>query len=406
MKILLVNKYFHLKGGSEKVFFNEANLLQNRGHQVIFFSMRDGRNISCAQSDYFINRIDYEQPAGIKEQLRQSLKILYSFEAKKKIEKLIEREKPEIAHLHNIYHQISPSIIHSLKKYGIPIVMTLHDYKMVCPSYAMWRNGQICERCRQGRHYWCFLTHCTKGSYAKSLLNVMEMYLHHQILHVYDLIDVFISPSRFLLGKVKEMGFKNKISHVPYSFDVGYHEPKYTAEDNTFCYFGRLSPEKGLFTLLAAVKRTKAELKIIGEGPLKEKLIAKVREDDIKGINFLGYKSGEALNNEVKSSLAVIIPSEWYENYPNVILESFAFGKPVVGARIGGIPELVKDGETGLTFNAGDSDDLRQKIRLLLRDRDLVVRMGKRARKFIEENLNPEKHYQDLINVYRTVLGR
>jgi len=130
-------------------------------------------------------------------------------------------------------------------------------------------------------------------------------------------------------------------------------------------------------------------------------LMAKVREEDIKGINFLGYKSGENLNNEVRSSLAVIISSEWYENYPNVILESFAFGKPVVGARIGGIPELVKDGETGFTFKAGDQEDLREKIGLLLKDRDLVIRMGKRARKFVEENLNPEKHYQDLMRVYQ-----
>lgn len=407
MKILLVNKFFYLKGGSERVFLEEADLLKRNGHQVAFFSMFDKRNLSCPQSKYFINHIDYETPVkNIKQKMSQSLKMLYSFEAKEKVEELLNDYQIDITHLHNIYHQISPSILDVFVKYKIPTAMTLHDYKLVCPSYSMLADGKPCEKCKTGKYFWCLLKKCTKGSYAKSLLNVVEMYLHHKILHIYDKIDVFISPSMFLKKKLKEMGFKKEIVHLPNFINAKDYLPKYSFDEKIICYFGRLSEEKGLFTLLNAVKGIDVKLKIIGDGPIKENLKFKVRSEKLDNVDFLGYKSGRELKNEIRSSTTVVLPSEWYENNPKTVLEAFALGKPVIGARVGGIPELVKDGRTGLTFERGNSDDLRSKIESLLKDPQQITEMGKKARQFVEESFNPEKHYRQLMKIYQLAMEK
>lgn len=404
MKVLLVNKLFFPRGGSERVFFSEADLLKRKGHQIAFFSMFDQRNLSCPQSKYFISHIDYETPVNIKLKILQSLKMLYSFEAKKKLKELLNDYQIDIVHLHNIYHQISPSILDVFARYKIPIVMTLHDYKLVCPSYSMFVDGKPCEKCRNGRYFWCLFKKCTKGSYAKGLLNVVEMYLHHKILHIYDKIDVFVSPSRFLKEKLKEMGFKKEMVYLPNFINAKDYLPKYNSNGKIICYFGRLSKEKGLFTLIEAVKRIDIKLKIIGDGPIKKDLEEKVRRENLENVSFLGYKSGEEFKEEVRNSRIVVLPSEWYENYPRSVMEAFALGKPVIGARIGGIPELVKDGGTGLTFEPENSEDLREKINFLINNRDKVIEMGRNARKFAEKELNPEKHYKQLMEIYQKVV--
>jgi glycosyltransferase involved in cell wall biosynthesis len=401
MKVLMANKYFYLKGGSERVFFNDAALLEEMGDQVIFFSMKDEKNRSSPWSDYFVEAIAYEEKAGLKETISRAARIIYSFEARRKLDRLIDREKPDIAHLHNIHHQLSPSIIHALKKRKIPVVMTLHDYKMVCPVYTMLRRGHPCEECSGGKYYRCLANRCTKGSYSKSLINTIEMYLHHRVMKIYDLVDVFIAPSKFLRDKMISMGLKGKIVHQPYLMDTGGYIPAYGASADSLCYFGRLSPEKGLMTLIKAMEGMRINLRIIGEGPESDSLQAAVADLELKNVQFAGYRSGESLKEEISDSLAVVVPSEWYENYPCSVLEAFALGKPVIGARIGGIPEMVRDGKTGFTFEPKNIDDLRRKIKLLLENRDLVDKMGREARKFVEENLNPSRHYRDLMNIYR-----
>jgi glycosyltransferase involved in cell wall biosynthesis len=404
MNILLANKYFYRKGGAESSFFITADLLRRKGHNVIFFSMQDERNDPSEYERYFVSNVDYEKP-GVKNKIDAAIKLLYSYEAKNKIEQLIKREKPDIAHLNNIYHQISPSIIHGLKKFNIPVVMTLRDYKLVCASYNMLVQGKACEACKDGKYYHCFLKGCVKGSKAKSLLNTIEMYLHHKILSIYNMVDIFISPSRFLKNKVGEMGAKGKFVYLPNFVRVDEFQPQYTWNENSIVYFGRLSEEKGLLTLVKAMKDIpEISLKIIGEGPLRERLESEIRRDVIGNIRFLGYKSGEELNNEVRKSMFVVLPSEWYENNPRTIIEGFALGKPAVGSRIGGIPELVRDDETGFTFQAGDPEDLKKKILLLAKNPEKILLMGKRARSFVEQELNPEKHYEKLMEIYKQAM--
>ena len=406
MKILLINKFLYPKGGDAIVVLATGKLLSEKGHRVFFWGMGHPMNPEYPYSEYFVDNIEYEGRLSQKQKMSNALKILYSFEAKKKIKKLLVQESFDIIHLHNFAHQISPSILDVFKKHNIPVVMTMHDYKLVCPSYSMLQDGKPCERCKGGRYYWCFLRKCTKNSHLKSLVNTVEMYLHHRIMHIYDSIDVFISPSKFLKEKLKEMGFKHKIGYLPNFIYPGEFTPQYENKERSICYLGRLSYEKGIPTLIEAMRGSDIKLKIIGDGPLRERLWAKSKSEKVNNVEFLGYKTGEELKNEIRNSMAVVLPSEWYENNPRTVLEAFALGKPVIGARIGGIPELVKDGETGYTFEAGNVEDLRSKILMLTMSPNKIIHMGKNARRFVEEYFNSEKHYQELMKIYQMAIEK
>ena len=404
MKVLFVNKFFYLRGGSEADFFDTARLIESRGHKAVFFSMEHPENIPSPYSKYFVSNVDFDEQGSLINGVKTAGRVLYSLQAKRRIDGLLRSERPDIVHLHNIHHQISPSILHTIKAHALPVVMTLHDYKMVCPVYTLLLNGRPCQRCRGGRYYNGLINRCTKNSYLKSAVNVLEMYLHHRILHIYDLVDVFISPSLFLKEKVQEMGFEGEVVHMPNFIDVGEFSPCYNHKERSLVYFGRLSPEKGLFTLLEAISGLDLELKIIGDGPLRKDMEKMVKEKGLDNVSFLGYRRGEELKGAIQRAMAVILPSQWYENYPRSVIEAFALGKPVIGSRIGGIPELVRDGETGLTFEPGNVEDLRAKVKILISNSDAVYKMGQGARRFVEEKLNPEVHYQGLIKIYELAM--
>jgi glycosyltransferase involved in cell wall biosynthesis len=400
VKIILVNKFLYPKGGAEVSTLVTGALLSGKGHEVHYWGMAHPSNPEYPYNDYFVSQVDYNKASGILTKFKAASNILYSFEAKKKIEEFIKEIKPDIVHLNNFYHQISPSILHVLKKHNIPTVMTMRDYKLVCPSYSMLADGKPCERCKGGRYYNCFFNKCTKNSYAKSFLNVVEMYLHHKILHIYDSIDVYISPSMFLKNKLEEMGFTHEIVHLPNFVDLGEYSPQYNWQQRSIVYFGRLSPEKGLSTLLEAVKGLNVQLKVIGDGPIRQELEKKAVVERINNVLFVGYKSGKELQKEIQNAMAAVTPSQWYENNPRTVIESFALGKPVIGARIGGIPELVKDGKTGYIFESGSVNELRSKINLLIEDPDKAIKMGRAARKYVEKELCSERHYGQLMEIY------
>jgi glycosyltransferase involved in cell wall biosynthesis len=404
---LLVNKFFYLKGGDAKVFFDTAALLKQNGHMPVFFSMQHPENFSSEFSPYFISNIDFGGANKIG-QLKAFSRIIYSVEAKRKIKRLVEQERPDIAHLHNIYHQISPSILDVLDEHSIPSVMTLHDYKLTCPAYTLLSMGSVCEECRDGKYYKVAQHKCTKQSFLKSSLSAIEMYIHHYLLHVYNKVKVFISPSAFLKSKIWEMGFRGEVVHLPNFIDSTRFTPAFNNDGRTFIYLGRLSVEKGLLTLLKAAGELKGRfnLKIIGDGPLREDLVAYARDNKLSNVEFLGYLHADAIKKEVSKAVFTVVPSEWYENNPMSIIESFALGKPVIGARIGGIPELVKDQETGLTFEPGSCSDLADKISQLIQNQKLVFDMGQNARLHVEQRLNPQVHYQVLMEIYRRAQQR
>lgn len=416
MNILHINKFHYFRGGAEVVYLNTARLLESKGHRSVFFSMHHPQNIPCETSCYFLPYVElHTNNNGMMSKLKTGGRILYFFEAKKLLSQLLDKYPVDIAHLHNIYHHISPSILHVLKKRKIPVVMTLHDYKMVCASYHLQAFEKPCEACYGGKYFMAIKKRCVKESLAKTLLSTSEMYLHHKALDIYDNVDIFISPSRFLKDKLSEMGFKKEIVCLPNYIDSekfrglsGDVKRQRDKKENSLVYFGRLSPEKGLLTLIEAAKilyqgnkhNNCVTVKIIGDGPMREELREKVKSDGIDNVRFLGYMKGEDLYREIKNSMAAILPSEWYENNPMSVIEAFAMGIPVIGARIGGIPELIRDNETGLTFQPGNAEDLSEKIETLLADSSPLAEMGEKAQKFVEDELNQEKHYRRLMEIY------
>jgi glycosyltransferase involved in cell wall biosynthesis len=323
--------------------------------------------------------------------------MLYSFEARALMERAIREQRPDVALLHNIYHQLSPSVLAPLRRHGVPAIMTLHDYKMTCPVYTHFRRGVPCERCRNGAYFRCAWGRCSKGSLPASLLAAFETTLHQRVLHLYDAVTEFVSPSRFLAAKLVELGFRKPIHHLPNFIDAGSVEAGQGAGERAFVYFGRLIPEKGLDTLVLAMADVSASCHIIGDGPLRDRLAALAGERDVGNVVFTPHVPFAELENRVRNARAVVLPSRWYENAPRSVLEAFALGKPVVGARVGGIPELVEDGVTGLTFSPGDVADLRRALLLMLSDKARVAAMGIQARKLVEERFGPAAYYDGLM---------
>ncbi len=412
MKILLVNNFYYNRGGDCTYLFSLKKVLEKKGHKVIILSMHHPLNFESEYSKYFVGYINYVEEIE-KKNLFSGAKVLsrtvYSLEAKKNLERLIEKERPDIAHLQNIHHHITPSIFYPLKKHNIPIVWTLHDYTIICPNTSFFSQGKICEKCKKARYLWPPIIRCKKSSFLASTVAVIENAMH-RLMRVYDLVDVFIAPSKFLKNKFIEYGFEeNKILCLNYPIDIDQGDNN-IVPGNYYLYVGRISEEKGIKTLIdAAVKASERgnteKLKIVGDGSLKEAMVSYAdSKDKGKIIEFLGHKSRDEVIELIKSSRFVVVPSEWYENFPFSILEAFACEKPVIGSRIGGIPELVKDNETGLTFEMGDSDDLSSKIEYLGNHVDKAIEMGKNAGVFVKQELNAETHYQKLMEIYKKVI--
>lgn len=407
MKVLLINKFLYYKGGDAVCTIETGNLLRSHGHEVIFWGMHHPNNSEYPNTDLFVDNLDLNNTVGIRKQLNIAAKLLYSVEAKKKIDALIKRVgKPDIVHLHNFAHQISPSILHVFKRHKIPVVMTMHDYKVVCAPYTLLSHGKVCELCKGRKYINCFKQGCVKNSKAKSFLNTTEMYLHHKILKLYDLIDIYISPSYFLKEKVAEMGFNGKVEHIPNFVKQENFNPSYDWQEKSVYYLGRLSHEKGILTLIEAVKGLDVTLKIIGDGPLRLEVEDKIKNEKISNVKLLGYMSSEQLKGEISKSMFMVIPSEWYENNPMSVIESFALGKPVIGARIGGIPELVKDNETGLTYESGNTSELADKIKDLLSNEKRIKTYGQNARAYLESELCAKVHYGRLMKIYSAALEK
>ena len=408
MKILLVNKFYYLLGGPETCLFAMKELLEKKGHNIISFSMKHPGNIPSPQKKYFVEQIDLSdsQSTNNFKKIRTVFKIIYSFEAKRKISELINDEKPEIAHFHNIYHQLTPSIITPLYKAGIPIVMTLHDLNLVCLNYQLLNNGRICEACKRQQFWRAIPARCVKGSLSKTLVDYIA-YQVHRILRLYDKISLFITPSEFMRQQHIKMGMEpNRLKTIENFIDITGYEPNYE-DEGYILYFGRISKEKGVETLVRALSLCpNIPLKITGSG-IEENIIKElVAKLGLKNIEFTGFKRGKDLDELIRNSKFTVFPSELRENCPMAILESFAYGKPVIGTEIGGIPEQIINGKNGFLFEPGNAGKLAELIRMLYKDRNLIRQMGMEARKTVEIKYSSERHYAQLMAVYDDLLNR
>jgi glycosyltransferase involved in cell wall biosynthesis len=405
LKILFLNNFNYLRGGSEKVLFDEVEMLNLSGHETAIYSRANKLNIATEYDKYFPPEIDTERFSLSLNTLGTVKKLIYSSDARQCLERLLKKFKPDIVHAHNIYGRLSLSVLDVLKKENIPVVMTLHDYKFLCPSYLMLNHGEICERCKGRRYINAFVTKCHKNSYTASAVYAFESWFNHRF-RKYDSVKIFISPSRFLQTKVLESGLKpDRITFLPNQINAKQIAVNESA-GSYLLYFGRLSREKGVDTLLNAWSGLDTDLSliIVGDGPERTRLEDMAKEKN-SNVTFKGYLSGQTLQDLIAGARGVVMPSEWYENAPISLLEACAHGKPVIGARIGGIPEMIRDGETGLLFESGNIIDLQNKINQFIgmNSKDIVA-MGKAARKKIEIENSPEAHFDGLLKIYHRAM--
>ncbi len=400
----MVQTYHYYRGGDSTYMFNLSRLLEEKGHEVIHFAMRHPQNIESPYSEYFTSEIDFpslladSSPAAA---LRVVSRSVYSREAREKITKLIEDKRPDLAHFHNIHGHLTTSIIQPLVRRNIPVVWTLHDYRLVCPNTTFLRGDEICELCLPKRYLNCVTHRCKKGSLPASVV-AMATTLYDRLSRVPARVNRFITPSRFLMGKLIEGKIsREKIIAIPNfvdveSFDTG-------REKDYFLYFGRLSREKGIDLLIdAAASLKKGKLKIAGEGPLSGELKRYVQEKGAD-VEFLGFVTGSELRRLLEESQFVVVPSRWYENLPFSVMESLAAGKAVVAADIGGIPEMVEEGVNGLLFPAGDTEKLRECLGRMIDDPEARRGMGAAGRKKAEDLYGPAAHYKQIIGLYEEV---
>jgi glycosyltransferase involved in cell wall biosynthesis len=407
MNIVYLNNYYYLRGGSEKVLFDEMNMLKNAGHQVGVYARDHKQNEPAEYADCFPSQMETERLQVSPDALRVVRNIVYSEEARNGIRQLISRFVPDIAHAHNIYGRLSVSVLDALHEAGVPIVMTLHDYKILCPSYRMIIGERICEECKGGRYYRSVVNRCHKESFAASGVYALESWFNHK-LRKYDSIRYFISPSRFLRKKCIEFGWDaEKIVYLPNFIDTQTIEAA-TQPGEYLLYLGRLSREKGVKTLLKALAEIKKDvpLFVVGDGPERADLEKYAAERGLN-VRFAGHLGGEALRNSLAKAKAVVMPSEWYENAPLSLLESFAYGKPIIGSRIGGIPEMIDEGVNGFLFEPGNVAELTERIEQLLgmHDDDILA-MGLSAREKVAREFSPKRHYAGLVEIYSQAMGR
>lgn len=401
MRILQVNKYNYIRGGAEKYFIEISRELKELGHQVAIFSMKHPKNIPSDFEKYFVSRISFNE-GGFKNKIIGPFRLLFSFTARRKFRRLVQDFRPDIIHIHNIYHQISPSILRVAKKRKIPVIMHLHDYKLVCPNYQLLAHNKICYRCLGGKYHNCLQQRCFKNSFWRSFLATIEMYLHHRLLKVYRKnIDLFIAPSQSMKDTVVKFGWPENKIKVLYNFSEKLQNNLMDSPGDYGLYFGRLSKEKGIDILLSALSlaNRKIKLKIIGSGPEEENLKKMVKDLKLGSrVKFLGPKFGEELFLEVKKAQVIFIPSIWLENMPLTLLEAMMLKKVVIASNTGGLPELIKDGQTGFLFKRGDDQDLARVIDSL--DEHNLLQIGVQANLLAEE-LSVGRHLSKLLQIYR-----
>lgn len=455
MRILLVNKYFYRKGGAETYFFALAEGLRALGHDVAFFSMQHPDNEPSYWSKYFVSEKDYVGDISAFKKVQEASTLIYSFEARRKFEALLEEFKPDVIHMNNVHRQLTLSILDApyLKKHHVPVVYTAHDYILVCPAYTMVNgHGEVCDACLDKHFTHAVRNACVKGSRVKSALASMEaefLKLHHS----YDKINLIIAPSEFMKSKLEEGGFAGKVvalqnfltdSQMEIARKVANTHKFEDAVDGKrpyFLFFGRLSKEKGILTLVraflkaagltapydsteseGAVRRTAEssevendktflpsnwDLRIVGDGPERseiERLVADAGSEAASRIQLLGYKSGEDLQREVGNARFSVLSSEWCENMPYSGLESLAAQTPVIGANIGGIPELVVEGQTGFAFKSGNVSDLTDALIKAshVGENDYQI-MQQACAKYVNERCKQSQYVRQLEDSYRRI---
>ncbi len=397
MKVLLVHNFYKSSypSGEDIVFKNEEGLLKNNNIEVITYTKHNDEIK------------DYE----LADKVFLSFRNVWSKRTYKEIKEIIRKEKPDIAHFHNIWYLISPSAYYACKDAGVPVVQTLHNFRIFCANGLMLRKNKICEKCLSVLPWRAIFYGCYRDSRLYSVPVALSELVHKVIGTWKEAVDIYIAVTKFSQEKFVEAGLpKNKVIVKP-NFLINPPNPSFVYRDYIL-FVGRLSSEKGVETLIEAFKillfniSKELTLKIIGEGPLKEHLEKKIKSENIKNVEFLGMLNHSETIEVLKNAKFLVLPSIWYEMFPMVILEAFACGKSVIASNLGALVDIISDGRTGLLFEPGNSEELASKIRWLMENENILLEMGKNARTEFEEKYTPEKNFKLLMNIYTQILSK
>jgi glycosyltransferase involved in cell wall biosynthesis len=417
MRIILVNKFHYRKGGAETYYLTIGEKLKEMGHEVAYFSMKHPDNLPCAQEKYFVTQREYNNVKNPLTAARDGLALLYSNEAKHNFEELCEDFHPDIVHMSNVHRQITLSILDApyLSEHHVPVVYTAHDYVTICPGYLMLDgSGNVCDACLDGKYRHCIERVCVKGSRAKSALAAAEASFNRGH-HMNEKIDKVIAPSRFMRSKLIEGGWpEDKVVFMQNFASDEILDRASSTGDNTdrehpyILFFGRLSFEKGIDVLVHAFSEALPNLPsglrlvIAGDGPEKDAIESFVNKANFP-IELVGYKTGEELKSLVAGALLAVSPSVWRENMPYSIIEALAEGTPVIGSRIGGIPELISDDETGWLCEPGDKASLARTLVQGVQAASNMVGyrvMQDSCRRYVVSHCSQMAYMETLVNLY------
>lgn len=400
MRVALVNKYWYLKGGAEQVVFDTKEILENHGHEVSYFGMAHPDNIF--HNDFFVPHIDYEKFHGFGK-IKAGIKSIYNAEARKLFGAFLDCYRPEIIHLHNIYHQLSFSILDEAFKRSIPVVMTLHDYKMMSPNYRLFHHGSMDMSMLGGNYYRCMLNNCGE-SFSRSFILTAEAYFRKWKKYQ-EKISVFIAPSIWM----KEIAIRSKLpeSHVqiiPNPTQINEVERSSISDKGFVLYFGRFSEEKGLLVLLNAAKKTpEISYQIVGDGPLRLRLEKTIQDENLHNVKLFPFQSGNMLIDTIKGSRLTVLPAIWPENSPLSIIKSIGNNRIVIGTMVGGIPEMLPK---NVLVSPNNPEELAQMIRewygVSSREREQIV---KKIQKNLLTKHSSEHYYSLLLPCYEKVLS-
>jgi glycosyltransferase involved in cell wall biosynthesis len=403
MRILFCNKYNFPFSGTEVYLFELMDLMRSHGHEVALFSMADPRGDPTKYDQHFVPAIDFKvarsSPGG---NAKHAAHALYSRQARQELREMVKAFRPDIAHVRNIYHHLSPSILWELKAQGVPVVYHLNDFKLLCPSYNMVSRGRPCERCHGGKFWHVMTEGCYEGPPGATLVLAAEAYLHKWLRSYETCVARFLVPSHFVKQKLVENRWEaEKISVLPHFQNLPSETVSEAKADAPILYFGRLSAEKGLTDLLRAMYQLPAiRLQIAGEGPQRADLEELAKKLELANVEFVGRVAGPQLDRLISSSRFTVLPSHAYETLGKTILESYAWGRSVVASDLGSRRELVHEGETGVLFRSGDVSQLARAISFLAERPQLATDLGAAGRTLVASHYTAEKHYAALTSLY------
>jgi glycosyltransferase involved in cell wall biosynthesis len=388
MKILQIHNFYKTPGGECSVVHAERQLLESHGHEVALFSRNSAE----------IDELSMMRKVPV------LLQIPYNYQIKRELSRLLKKDRPDVAHVHNVFPLLSPSIYDALKNSNIPVVQTVHNFRFLCPNGQFFIRGNICEKCQTDGFFSAVKHRCMHDSVPVSALYAMAIGNAWRTGNFPSNIDRFIALNRFVADKLTKAGIpKNKISILGNFIENVSDDP--VPKKKYILYLGRLSREKGLWTLLSAMRNVRdVVLKIAGTGPLEHELMEDVKRHDIKNVEFVGFVTGHDKERLIREAICSVVPSEWYENYPVSVLESLASGTPVIASNIGGLPEMIEHKKTGFLFKPGSHDELSKYIEISVNNPILLNQMATQAIISARSNFGAELHYHKLVSTYEEVV--